>query len=230
MGRPVKPQAGRDTWKKDPEAVKSNILSVAVCEFGEHGLSGARIDEIAKKTTTSKRMIYYYFGDKEKLYQAVLEAEYSRFREAETALALQHLEPVLALRTLTEFTFDWHSTHPEFIRLLATENAAYARHLEHSDITQKVNSTIIKKVEKLLKRGEQSSDFNAGLDPILVHMMMCATSFYNMSNRYTFSLNFDLSIRDSPDRQKQIREYLVQMIFGLVLKTDVLQQQRSTVS
>ena len=63
MGR--KPASGRSGWKQDPEGVRNNILSVARAEFADTGLSGARIDEIAAKTNTSKRMIYYYFGDKE---------------------------------------------------------------------------------------------------------------------------------------------------------------------
>ena len=51
----------------------ANILEVATREFSDKGLAGARIDEIAAATRTSKRMIYYYFGSKEGLYVAVLE-------------------------------------------------------------------------------------------------------------------------------------------------------------
>src|ERR1041384_7329404 len=54
----------------DPERTQANILEVAEAEFGEKGLAGARIDEIAEATKTSKRMIYYYFGSKEGLYLA----------------------------------------------------------------------------------------------------------------------------------------------------------------
>ena len=67
---------GRGGWKQDPAAVRKNILAVAMAEFAANGLSGARIDEIAAKTNTSKRMIYYYFGDKEGLYGRVLEEAY----------------------------------------------------------------------------------------------------------------------------------------------------------
>ena len=62
----------------DPEGTKRNIIEIATKEFAENGLSGARIDEIAAKTKSSKRMIYYYFGDKEGLYLKVLEEAYSR--------------------------------------------------------------------------------------------------------------------------------------------------------
>jgi len=58
--------------RNDPDATKANIIEVATREFAENGLDGARVDEIADKTRTSKRMIYYYFDSKEGLYQAVL--------------------------------------------------------------------------------------------------------------------------------------------------------------
>ena len=56
----------------DPDRTMANILQVATAEFADKGLAGARIDEIAALTSTSKRMIYYYFGSKEGLYVAVL--------------------------------------------------------------------------------------------------------------------------------------------------------------
>ena len=64
----------------DPARTMAGILDVATKKFAEKGLSGGRIDEIAAATNTSKRMIYYYFGSKEGLYVAVLEAAYRRMR------------------------------------------------------------------------------------------------------------------------------------------------------
>ena len=75
-GRAAKPAAKETTRTNDPERTKANILEVAAVEFGEKGLAGARIDEIAAATRTSKRMIYYSFGSKEGLYLAVLEESY----------------------------------------------------------------------------------------------------------------------------------------------------------
>src|ERR1044071_3861545 len=65
----------------DPEGTRRNIIEVATGEFAAKGFSGARVDDIAARTKTSKRMIYYYFGDKEGLFIAVLEAAYGRIRQ-----------------------------------------------------------------------------------------------------------------------------------------------------
>src|SRR5258708_35245293 len=104
-----------DTRRKyDPEQTKRNILDVATQEFSAMGLTGARVDAIAERTNTTKRMIYYYFGSKEGLYEAVLEQEYGAIRELEQELMLAELEPVAALRKLVEFTFDYHDKHRDF--------------------------------------------------------------------------------------------------------------------
>ena len=78
----------------DPVRTMSEIMQVATAEFAAKGLTGARIDEIAATTRTSKRMIYYYFGSKEGLYVAVLEESYRRMRQIESEQHLEDLEQI----------------------------------------------------------------------------------------------------------------------------------------
>jgi AcrR family transcriptional regulator len=123
--------------QRDPERTRQEILDVALAEFARNGYSGARVDEIAARTRTTKRMIYYYFTNKEQLYIEVLERAYSTARDAERRLDVDHLEPVLAIRTLAELTLDHHESHPDFINLVAIENihraeVSGARPAQHS--------------------------------------------------------------------------------------------------
>src|SRR5512139_1335884 len=106
----------------DPERTMADIIEVATREFAEKGLAGARIDDIAQAMRTSKRMIYYYFGSKEGLYIRVLEEAYRRMRAIEADLHLDDLSPEDALRKLVGFTVDYQRAHPDFIRLVMTEN------------------------------------------------------------------------------------------------------------
>ena len=115
--------------QRDAERTRSEILDVATREFAEHGLAGARVDEIAARTRTTKRMIYYYFGGKEQLYIAVLERAYARIRAVEREVDVDHLDPLDAIRRLAELTFDHHDSHPEFIRLVSIENIHHAEHM-----------------------------------------------------------------------------------------------------
>src|SRR3982751_1101000 len=137
----------------DPERTKANILEVAAAEFGEKGLAGARIDEIAALTQTSKRMIYYYFGSKEGLYLAVLEESYRKVREIEAELHLEDLEPEQALRRLVAFTFDHHLTHENYIRLVMTENINRGQYIAQSKNIQELNVTAIASIRRLYQRG-----------------------------------------------------------------------------
>jgi AcrR family transcriptional regulator len=84
------PAGAKPTRTNDPEQTKRDIIAVATEEFASKGLAGARIDEIAAKTRTSKRMLYYYFGSKEGLYVAVLEAAYRGIRHVELDLDADH--------------------------------------------------------------------------------------------------------------------------------------------
>ncbi len=81
---------------RDPERTKKEILEVATEEFAKSGFAGARVDEIASRTRTTKRMIYYYFGSKERLYIAVLEKAYEDIRVTEQNVDVENLDPVTA--------------------------------------------------------------------------------------------------------------------------------------
>jgi AcrR family transcriptional regulator len=196
---------------QDPEGTQRNIVEVATREFAEYGLAGARIDEIAAKTKSSKRMIYYYFGDKEGLYLRVLEAAYSKVRATEATLHLDDLEPVEALRKLVEFTFDHHNANEPFIRLVMIENIHHGEYLARSKAIQSLNVTAIDTIARLYERGVQSGVFRPGLDAIDLHWQISALCFFNVSNRATFSKIFSRDLR-SKKALARLREQTVEMV------------------
>jgi AcrR family transcriptional regulator len=183
--------AGRKPTRiQDPEGVRRNILEVATREFVRHGYSGARVDAIAALTRTSKRMIYYYFRNKEGLYVAVLEQAYRNIRSVEATLDLANLAPADALRRLVEFTFDYQNAHPDFIRLVMIENIHHARHMKRSRAIQAVNTTAISVLGRLYARGRAAGAFRPGIGAIDLHMTISALCFFNVANRATFSTIF----------------------------------------
>ncbi len=206
----------KTSWKKDPEAVKENILAIATEEFAAHGLSGANINEIARKTSTSKRMIYYYFGDKEGLYCKVLEGVYGSLRRSEDLLDVAGLEPVEALRRLVEATFDAHANAPHFIRLVMIENIHNGDYLRKSDIVPKLNRSIIDKLEEVCARGKDQRLFREGADALELHWLISSFSFYNVSNKATFSASFGTSIY-SKVHQAILKKKATDMILAAVV-------------
>ncbi len=210
---------GRSGWKQDPAGVRKNILAVAMAEFAANGLSGARIDEIAAKTSASKRMIYYYFGDKEGLYGRVLEEAYRQVRAGEQELELDHLPPVEALKLLAEFTFDHHSRHPDFIRIVMIENIHHGDYLEQSELIRLLNAGAIQKLEAICRRGREAGLFRDDVTPLELHWHISAISFFNVSNRATFSQIFGNALFTA-DGQQSLRRHMVEMVVALALKPD----------
>ncbi len=206
---------GRSGWKQDPDGVRSNILAVARAEFAANGLSGARIDEIAAKTKTSKRMIYYYFGDKEGLYLRALEDAYREVRAGEAQLELEGLSPRAAFARLVEFTFDHHHQHEDFIRMVMIENIHHGQYLNGSKAIGELNVTAIDHIARIYARGVEDGDFRPGLDPVELHWQVSALCFFNVSNRATFSRIFGRDFGAAQQLQR-IRHSTVEMMLRFV--------------
>jgi AcrR family transcriptional regulator len=206
----------RSRWKQDPEGVRANILAVALEEFATNGLSGARMDEIAAKTRSSKRMIYYYFADKETLYLKALEAAYNKVRQGEEALDLEHLKPRDALAKLVEFTFDHHRDNPAFIRLVMIENIHHGRYLEQSDEIKSLNEAAISRIGRIYRKGVEDGVFRDGLTPLRIHWLISAISFFNVSNAATFSLSFGPDLM-AADGQKLLQEDARDVVLRFVM-------------
>jgi AcrR family transcriptional regulator len=199
--------------RRDAERTRAEIIEVATGEFAQHGYSGARVDEIANRTRTTKRMIYYYFGGKEQLYLAVLERAYAEIRLAERTVDVDHLDPVAAVRRLAEVTFDHHEAHPAFIQLVGVENAQQAKHMAHVARLVDLNSSAVAVLHRVLERGRADGVFRADVDALDVHMMISSFCFFRVANRHTFGALFDRDLLD-PDRRTHYRTMLGDLVTG----------------
>ena len=196
---------------RDAERTRNDILDVATLEFSDRGYAGARIDEIAAKTHTTKRMIYYYFQSKEGLYVEVLTRAYARIRAAEADLNIEDQDPITAIRRLAEFTFDHHEAAPDFIRLVGIENINRGEHLVKAGKLIDLNSPIRILIGRILDRGQQSGLFRRHIDALDVHMIISAFCIFRVANRYTFQASFGRDMAD-PARRDHYRQMLSDMI------------------
>jgi AcrR family transcriptional regulator len=190
---------------RDPERTQSAILAAATKEFTAKGLGGARVDEIARRARVNKRMIYHYFGDKEGLYLAALEAAYSGIRTAERGLNLAGKDPVEGMRELVLFTWRYFIDHPEFLSLLGTENLHRAAYLKKSRKIRDLHSPLIGMIADLLERGAKRGVFRRGVDPVDLYISIAGLGWFYMSNRFTLSTIFgrDLTVPASLDARGQ---------------------------
>jgi AcrR family transcriptional regulator len=182
--------------QRDADQTKTNILEAALQEFADKGLAGARVDEIAEKTSTSKHMIYYYFASKEGLYQSVLERAYDNFRVAEQAVDYASLDPVDAMRSLIGQTFDMHVENPLSVRIIMGENLNNGEHIgKVAGLDER--RAILVTVDQILSRGAASGQFRNGLEPLHIHMTASALSFYFIANQFTFGMIFGLDYKSA---------------------------------
>ncbi|RMQ95934.1 Regulatory protein, TetR [Pseudomonas savastanoi pv. glycinea] len=188
--------------KNNPEKTRDDILQAAIAEFVAQGLSGARVDAIAERTKTSKRMIYYYFNSKEQLYAEVLEKLYGDIRRTESGLNLDALEPMQAIERLVEFTFDHHDRNVDFVRIVCIENIHNGENVKQSPTIRQLSQNIVSILDNILRRGEALGVFRQGVNAIDLHLMISSFCFYRISNRHTFSEIFQIELVNDEIKQR----------------------------
>ncbi|MGE0330000.1 MAG: TetR family transcriptional regulator [Ramlibacter sp.] len=202
---------------RDADRSQNTILAAARDEFAEYGLGGARMDRIAERAGLNKRLIYYYFEDKEKLFEAVLEQAYLHIREAERALNLLDLKPADAIRRLVEFTWNYYLDHPEFLTLLNSANLHKARHLQGSERVREMNSPLIAMLGEILERGRKEGSFRGGIDPVQLYVSIAALSYFYLSNSFTLSSIFGRDLLAAKARSERL-SHMCDVILGYVLR------------
>ena len=197
---------------KAPEANRARILAAAIAEFASRGFKGASMDAIAARTQTTRALINYYFGSKERLYLAVLERVYAEIREAENELELEHLAPVDAIRRIVEFTYDYYVGHEYFVRLVVAENQAKGRHMKRFPSLRTVNRPIVDMLGAVVARGQAEGTFRRDVDPIDIHMAIAALGMFNVTNQYTFGTLFQRAMGakgDVPSRRRMVADMIL---------------------
>jgi len=207
------PRAGR----RNPVRNQERILQAATEEFARYGLGGARVDRIAARAGANKRMLYYYYGNKEDLFLAVLEASYARIRRAEMGLHLLDLDPVQGMRRMVEFTWNYYLRHPEFLTLLNSENLHRARHLKRSRDIAAMHSPLIALLRDLLLRGERAGKFKKGVDPVQLYISIAALGYFYLSNRHTLSTIFERDLL-APKSKAERLKHMTELVLGYLRK------------
>ena len=207
------PRSGRDAGR-----TQASILAAATQEFARYGLGGARVDRIAARARTNKRMLYYYFGNKETLFLAVLEEAYARIRAAEKDLSLLDVPPVEGVRRLIEFTWGYYLAHPEFLTLLNSENLHRARHLKRSREVRAMNSPLIETLGDVLARGRRRGDFRSGVDALQLYISIAALSYFYLGNNHTLSAVFGRDLSSAAARRERLA-HMSDVILGYLRPT-----------
>ncbi|MEO8739426.1 MAG: TetR family transcriptional regulator [Casimicrobiaceae bacterium] len=215
--RKPRAHARRARPARDAERTRAAILGAAMHEFARYGLGGARVDRVAERAGSNKRMIYYYFGSKEDLFQAALEQTYADIRSAEKKLNLLDASPQDGVRRLVELTWAYYIAHPEFLTLLNSENLHQAKHLKRSSKIREMNSPLIQTLAELLRRGRRTGAFRRGVDPLQLYISIAALAYFYVSNRYTLSTVFGRDLFSPAERKSRVA-HMTAMVLGYLAK------------
>jgi AcrR family transcriptional regulator len=199
--------------RRNSERSRERILRAATEEFARHGLGGARVERIAARAGANKRMLYYYFGNKDDLFLAVLEAAYARIRNAEKALRLEDVEPEEAIRRLIAFTWNYYLEHPEFLTLLNSENLHRGRHVRRSHRVAQMHSPFVATIREVLERGARAGRFRGGVDPVQLYISIAGLGYFYLSNRYTLSAIFQRDLMSARQRAARLR-HMTELVLG----------------
>ncbi|MFT5893845.1 MAG: AcrR family transcriptional regulator [bacterium] len=202
---------------RDRDASKETILIAATEEFAEKGLRGARVDQIAERAGVNKRMLYYYFGQKDDLFLVVLERTYEKIRDEERKLNLTEVEPVEAIRRLISFTWNYYLQNPEFIPLLNSENLHKAVHLKQSKKIQSLHSPFVFMLEEVLARGRQEGVFRSGADPVQLYITIASLAYFYLSNKHTLSTIFNRDLLSQRARAERL-SHMTDVVLGYLIQ------------
>lgn len=203
--------------QRDADRSQAVILAAARDEFAEFGLGGARVDRIAERANLNKRLIYYYFEDKERLFAAVLEQAYSDIRQRERELHLTDLPPAQAVRKLVEFTWHYYLEHPQFLTLLNSANLHRGRHLPDRERARALNSPLVDTLAEVLERGRREGVFRGGVDPVQLYVSIAGIAYFYLSNNHTLSAIFGRDLL-SPKARSERLSHMCEVILGYLLR------------
>ena len=207
------PRRAAPPRKRDPMMTRDRVLRAGIAEFCRHGYIGARIDQIAKHAGCNMRMIYHYFGSKERLYIAALERVFGELRLEESRLHLEHLDPVTGVLRLVEFTMDHLGRHPEFIALLGNENLLRGKYLRKSQVVPRASAPLLEAIRGLLERGRRDGVYVRDVDALQLYVSILSLCYVHVSNRYTLSITFNRDITD-PAWLEARRRHVQQLVLA----------------
>ena len=210
-------EAVRRNHRRDPARNQERILGAATEEFSRYGLGGARVDRIAARAGANKRMLYYYYGNKEALFLAALESRYAHIRRAEQGLHLGDLDPADGVRRLIAFTWNYYLKHPEFLTLLNSENLHRARHLKRSQHIAAMHSPLVAMLKGLLERGARKGEFRRDVDPVQLYISIAALGYFYLSNRHTLSTIFARDLLSSRNKSERLK-HMTALVLGYLTK------------
>lgn len=172
---------------KSADRTRETLLAAAEHIFSRFGYDGATVERISQHAKCFESLIYYHFGNKERLFVAVLQEAYRKLIHAEQALELDTKNPREALRQIVHFYWTYYQKHPELITLLNTENLQRGKHLAKASSMSELLRPALSILEAVLSAGVSAKIFRKDVATMDVYLAIMSNAYFYVSNRYTLS-------------------------------------------
>lgn len=206
----------RNRHARQPERTRLRILEAATFIFAKYGPAGARVDDIVRLARVNKRMVYHYFGSKEKLYEAVLRQRYDQAAKEEANVAAEFGSPKEQIESLIRHYFNFLDRHPQYVALLTWENLNEARSLDKANLYN-VKSPIQSHFERVIREGIRMKVFHKDISAQQLLISCYALCFYTFSNQHTLSRILGVNLASKP-MKKQRLNHIVELVLGGILR------------
>lgn len=143
--------------ERDAERTRAAILAAAADIFARSGPAGARVDAIAAAAGVNKALLYYYFKDKEGLYQAVIENDFEAFNHDALKLLAEPGSARAVLLRYVDMHFDFICRKLRYASLYQQMMHGGGKPLER--IVKKYLMPRSQAVGALLERGMRAGEF-----------------------------------------------------------------------
>jgi len=187
--------SARGRTRLAPDQRRTQLLDLGVSLLATRSLDELTIDVLAEEAGISRGLLYHYFGGKDELYVAVLEAVLADLRHDELQLDAEAVEPLEGLLRIYDFVDTHYAPHPRLRKLLAFENLNEARHLARSSRIPEMASPTLSLIRKLLARGVANGQVRAGVDALHLYVAMVSLSYYGRAHAPTLSRIFNKDLQ-----------------------------------
>jgi len=206
----------RKRLRRTAELAKQEILQAAIAEFALKGLDGARVDEVARRSGTNKTLLYHHIGNKDRLFTAALEATYQTIRERQRDFVARQMDPETGVRELVHLLMSIWVEHPEYGKLLASENFHGGKHVKKSKLIGEMYRQLVDALNDLLQKGVEQGLFRPGIDAVDLYISISSLSAYYVAHQHTLKALFHIDVMN-PRRLRQREDHIVDMILRYVL-------------
>lgn len=133
------------------------IMAAAREEFASRGLSGARVERVARRANVNKQLLFYYFRSKRGLFETVLDGAIAELEQALAAATVPNGRVLDRLRGTLESQFNFLARNPNLVTLLS--------HAERPDAATPPYAPAIRRLVVLLAEGQGLGQVRDDLDP-----------------------------------------------------------------